>query len=729
MLNIKKLIFIYLTSFFIGSSILCSNISATNMNPHRKTAFNFVVMGDNRPQGKKGKHVQPEVFYKIIDEVNLLDPEFAIILGDLIFGYSKSPNTLKKMWDEFDKAVNKFTVPYYLVIGNHDVSNQAMEDYYLGRYGNRFPAYYSFNHKKSHFIILDSEIPGAEAQISGKQLEWLKKDLKNNKNTKHIFVFLHRPLQEEKKPTNWMTEIHPLMVKHNVNTVFAGHWHVYQKSSTRDGVRYIITGGAGAPVGKSTVNGSFFHYLLVTVRDNNTSIALIRPNSITNEEIVNQTTVNNTDEMIVELSTIYLPKDIIELPSTLNLVVKNRFNVPVTGKFHFTKNKKTPWNLPTNNIISLSPGETQKIALEITKSITTKNLKNLKPVPRIFWELNIGELNFNIASNRRIKLIVDDWPYSKDVDLLASESVTVTPITAENKMSENIIVTYKNPIKHQPIIIKTKWILPPNSNWKLQEQLNYTADLKSGEEIINKTPFSFTGNHSHLFPLPYLEINAYMQGVLIWQESSKLPLLAKTMFQNKTVTSSAIEISSLPKIDGVLNDPEWKKCKVITGFLLEHANDLPFFATEARLAYDNKNLYIAIHCHDDNIKKLRMKSRKHDGGVYNDDSIELFIDANLDKTTYFQYAINAAGLIYDSRNKDKSWSGPMTSKIGREENAWTLELSIPWETLKILSPVKGSKIGLNIIRNKMHKPIEHSQWVPTFGKKHTPSLFGVIEFK
>lgn len=724
MLNIKTIIYILLISIFLFNNTL----TAKSLDPIRKNSFSFVVMGDNRPQGRKTSDTQPKVFYNIIDEVNLLDPEFSVILGDLIFGYSKNTHVLGRMWNEFNKAAKNFNAPYYLVIGNHDVSNQEMEKQYIAHYEKEFPKYYSFNHKNSHFIVLDCEEPGAEEQIIGKQLEWLKKDLKRNKKAKHIFVFLHRPLQEEVDPTNWMTTIHPLLAKYNVDTVFAGHWHVYQKSATRDGIRYIITGGAGAPIGNSTINGSFFHYLLVTVRDNKTSIAVIKPGNIKNEEIVNQKIVDNTEKMIDELTTIYLPKNTKKLPATLNLIITNRFDTPVTGKVFFTKNKKTPWTIPSNTIISIESGKTQTIELGITKPITTKTLDELKPIPRVFWHLNVGELTFNVASNKRIRLIVDTWPHNKDVTLLKNKSISIKPIRVQNNMSGNITVTATNPISELPITIKTKWVLPKNTKWRLPAKRSKTYNLKPGKELTAKTPFSFEGTRTQLFPLPHLEIKTFIENELAWQEAKRLSIISTDIFKNKTITNVIKRITSTPTIDGVLSDLQWKKCNIITDFILEQANGKAYSQTEARLAYDNKKLYFAIRCNDNDMDNLKLNTIKNDGGVFNDDSIELFIDSNHDKKTYFQYVINAKGLIFDSHNQDKSWDGPITSKVGREKNAWTLELAIPWKTLELSMPNKGTLIGFNISRNKMHDPIEHSQWSPTFGNNHTPQLFGTLKF-
>ena len=53
--------------------------------------------------------------------------------------------------------------------------------------------YRSFDRGGSHFIVLDTEMPGQASRIAGEQLEWLKNDLASADGAWHIFVALHRP--------------------------------------------------------------------------------------------------------------------------------------------------------------------------------------------------------------------------------------------------------------------------------------------------------------------------------------------------------------------------------------------------------------------------------------------------------------------------------------------------------------------------------------------------------
>ncbi|RKY77211.1 hypothetical protein DRQ12_08675 [candidate division KSB1 bacterium] len=260
--------------------------------------FHFVVLGDTRPHGGANVITQPKEFKENIRAINLIMPDFVIDVGDLIHGYIEDEELIDKEWDDFDKTVAMFKIPLHMVIGNHDVWNKKSEDIYRKRYGD---LYYSFDHKGSHFIVLDSEEfspPGAMDYIKGEQLNWLKRDLEEHKDADNIFVFLHKPLWRfSNDETNWNTEVHPLLARYKVRAVFAGHWHVYEKSFARDGIEYFITGGGGAEISESRVMGGFYHFMLVSVRDKEVEYAVIEPEGVKNKNIVTQEFIQNVEKI------------------------------------------------------------------------------------------------------------------------------------------------------------------------------------------------------------------------------------------------------------------------------------------------------------------------------------------------------------------------------------------------------------------------------------------------
>ncbi len=251
------------------------------LEPEGAGDYRFVVMGDNRPWGQSEDPVpQNEYFSDNIARANQSGADFAIVVGDLILGYVNDVVLINKEWDAYDKACEKFKIPFISVVGNHDVWNKQSQDIFRKRFGR---LYFSWEHKGCHFIALDTEIVGEMNKITGKQLAWLKNDLKHAAGTRRIFVFMHKPLWKAnwgKGPSEnqWNRDVHPLLAKHGVDTVFAGHEHVYCLHPTRDDVRYVVTGGAGAELeSPNRLGGGFFHFLTVDVAGADTPIRVITP--------------------------------------------------------------------------------------------------------------------------------------------------------------------------------------------------------------------------------------------------------------------------------------------------------------------------------------------------------------------------------------------------------------------------------------------------------------------
>src|SRR5262249_33609714 len=88
------------------------------------------------------------------------------------------------------------------------------------------------------------------APDDGAQLAWLKDQLEQGKTAKNVFVFVHQPpfsLGDHcGSATSQMAWVE-LFEQYRVRAVFAGHDHAYERME-RNGVRYFVTGGGGAPL-------------------------------------------------------------------------------------------------------------------------------------------------------------------------------------------------------------------------------------------------------------------------------------------------------------------------------------------------------------------------------------------------------------------------------------------------------------------------------------------------
>ncbi|WP_409250635.1 metallophosphoesterase family protein [Bacillus sp. SCS-153A] len=136
---------------------------------------------------------------KAIKEVNLTNPDFVVVTGDLMYG-QMNPQEYIYEYEETYRMLQKLDVPVYLVPGNHDYYAQDATLADGAKYWEQYfgPQYFSFDYGPyAHFIGYNSydwhkfdrsghgtvSVPTWGGQIREKQLEWVKKDLENNSKT------------------------------------------------------------------------------------------------------------------------------------------------------------------------------------------------------------------------------------------------------------------------------------------------------------------------------------------------------------------------------------------------------------------------------------------------------------------------------------------------------------------------------------------------------------------
>jgi len=255
-------------------------------------SFTFAVFGDRTGGPAEGI----KVLAQGVEDVNLLDPDLVMTVGDLINGYNRAPEWMKQM-AEFHQTMDKLDMPWFPVAGNHDVywrgpPGERPPGEHEARYEKHFgPFWYWFEHKNCGFLVLytDEGVPGdtrarsfrdpEQHQFSPAQKAFLKKSLADMKDLQHVFVFLHHPRwRSQYAGSDWDT-VHPLLAANgNVRAVFAGHIHKMTYGGNRDGIEYysLATTGGGLPASMiSPVTGFLHHFNVVTVRSNGFTMAAV----------------------------------------------------------------------------------------------------------------------------------------------------------------------------------------------------------------------------------------------------------------------------------------------------------------------------------------------------------------------------------------------------------------------------------------------------------------------
>jgi hypothetical protein len=248
--------------------------------PASPEAFDFVVTGDTH--SNRQLVYQTDIFKGMIREWNLLQPAFAVEVGDLILG--GSANDVPPQWELFARTIAECRVPYFSAPGNHDISDSLSERLWVEHMG---PTYYAFSYGNTRFIILNTEEVDALDVISDSQFAWLKQELETTK-AKNILLFMHQPYFSSYADPGKIDEVWAkrwkLMVElfrgHPVRSVFAGHEHGYRDFGVRDGVHYVICAGGARFGAGGQSEGQFNHYLFVRVRGEEVSWTVIQPGSV-----------------------------------------------------------------------------------------------------------------------------------------------------------------------------------------------------------------------------------------------------------------------------------------------------------------------------------------------------------------------------------------------------------------------------------------------------------------
>lgn len=275
--------------------------------PDAGTEFQFAVIGDNTGGA------YPGVFDKAMTKLNLVQPEFVLSVGDLIEGYSNNREALIAEWEGIDASVGKLDMPFFYVVGNHDIGDAASVDVWRERLGR---TYYHFVYKDVLFLCMDTEDPWQQrpdwtvqgiAEVmrlrktdpeqanvvqreilarvkegfltgeeyvpafSDEQINYFKEVIASYPDVKWTFVIVHRPVWQAPKANKFL-EIETAL-SGRPYTVFAGHAHTYdyQEHKGMDYIRLSTTGGAWV----IDPPGNFDHIAWVTMTNQGPVIANI----------------------------------------------------------------------------------------------------------------------------------------------------------------------------------------------------------------------------------------------------------------------------------------------------------------------------------------------------------------------------------------------------------------------------------------------------------------------
>ncbi|NEM96126.1 DUF5916 domain-containing protein [Pontibacter burrus] len=167
---------------------------------------------------------------------------------------------------------------------------------------------------------------------------------------------------------------------------------------------------------------------------------------------------------------------------------------------------------------------------------------------------------------------------------------------------------------------------------------------------------------------------------------------------------TAQRVTTAPKIDGVLDEPEWQQAQIATDFIQNRPNPGPKerFPTQVKIMYDDEAIYVGAVMQDaapDSI--FKSLSQRDDLG--NADWFGVFLDTYKDEINGYGFFITPAGVQLDARysatGEDFSWNAVWESSTSIQGNKWVAEFKIPYSAIRF-SARPEQLWGLNFMRNR-----------------------------
>ncbi len=164
-------------------------------------------------------------------------------------------------------------------------------------------------------------------------------------------------------------------------------------------------------------------------------------------------------------------------------------------------------------------------------------------------------------------------------------------------------------------------------------------------------------------------------------------------------------------VDGELSELVWQQAEVAADFQLNAPVDEQPASkrTEVRMAYNEHYIYVAATCFDD--PKLFIETLKRDS-YGESDEFAILLDPVCQRANGYGFGVNAMGAQSevllggdDGDDADESWDNRWFVEVRRMEDRWTLEMAIPFKTLRYKEDL--SEWRVNFIRtepgaNEMH---------------------------
>jgi hypothetical protein len=155
-------------------------------------------------------------------------------------------------------------------------------------------------------------------------------------------------------------------------------------------------------------------------------------------------------------------------------------------------------------------------------------------------------------------------------------------------------------------------------------------------------------------------------------------------------TLRAVRVDVPLDVDGLLEESVYRIVPGASDFIQQepHEGEPATERTEVWVLFDEKNVYVTARCWDSQPDKIVANEMRRDNfNIFFNDNFAVILDTFYDRRNGFLFHTNPVGGLADSyvtdeRDNNRDWNTVYESKSRRFSGGWTVEMSIPFKSLR-----------------------------------------------
>ncbi len=155
-------------------------------------------------------------------------------------------------------------------------------------------------------------------------------------------------------------------------------------------------------------------------------------------------------------------------------------------------------------------------------------------------------------------------------------------------------------------------------------------------------------------------------------------------------TIRAVRVAEPLKIDGRLDEEVYGAVSAVGDFIQQEpqAGEPETERTETWVLFDNENLYVSARLWDDHPERwVITEMRRDQGNIIQNENFSVTLDTFHDRRNGFLFQTTPLGAVRDGAFADEgnfngNWNTVWAVKSGRFDGGWTVEMAIPFKSLR-----------------------------------------------